>query len=60
MAQMKLPYPLYSGEGRFYGMYIVKEIEDDQDLILANGAPLKVSFQIRLIRVDGGLLSWLL
>ncbi len=59
MAELKLEYPLFLGNGRYLGLFIIEEVEIKESKIIDNGAGVQIDFSIKIIRTDGGLLSWL-
>ncbi len=59
MAELKLEYPMFLGTGRYLGLFIIEEINIQEDKIIDNGAAIQVDFTVTLQRTDGGLLSWL-
>ena len=60
MANLKLPYPLFIGDGDYLGMFIVENISETGDKIFMNGVALEIGFTISLTRTDSqGFLSWL-
>jgi len=60
MASLKLPYPLFVGDGDYLGLFIVENISENGTKIFINGDALDIGFSISLTRTDGqGLLSWL-
>lgn len=59
MAELKLPYPMFLGTGRYLGLFIIEEIKIKEDKIIDNGAAIQIDFTITIQRTDGGLLSWL-
>ncbi|MDD5359988.1 MAG: phage tail protein [Sulfurovaceae bacterium] len=60
MAELKEEYPLFTGDGRYHGLFIISNIKEDNKKIIDNGVGLAVDFTVSLKRTDGGLLSWLM
>lgn len=53
-----LPFvDLSSGLFNVFGMHVVEEITEDQDVFDASGAPLKNAYSIKLRRYEGSLLN---
>ncbi|KRR21719.1 phage tail protein [Bradyrhizobium retamae] len=47
-AGLGMPLPLVSGYGRYLGVYVIEKIRETQDVLMSDGAPRKIEFQIEL------------
>ena len=59
MGELKLEYPLFLGNGRYLGLYIIEKVSIKESKIIDNGAAIQVDFTLKVTRTDGGLLAWL-
>ncbi|VTT34931.1 phage tail protein [Erwinia aphidicola] len=55
MAESGRVWPLLSGEGIPYGIFVIEAVNGVHTDLLANGAAQKISFTLQLKRVDGSL-----
>ena len=55
------PLPLIDGRGNVLGVYVLDDIQETQSVLFQDGAARKVSFTMKLTRVDeteaGGLMG---
>jgi phage protein U len=42
------PLPLVTGYGRYLGVYVIESIKETQDVLMSDGAPKKIEFNISL------------
>lgn len=45
-------WPLLEGTGVYYGLFVIEEISQTDSLFFSDGAPRKIEFSMRLVRVD--------
>ena len=50
-------WPLLSGEGQPYGMFVIESVTATHSEFLANGSARKISFTLKLKRVDESLVA---
>lgn len=46
------PFPLISGTGKVYGLYIMTDVSETQTYFFSNGKPRKIEFSIKLTMVQ--------
>lgn len=52
MADEGMAWPLIEGTGIFYGLFVVEELAQTDSLFFPDGAPRKIEFSLKLVRVD--------
>ena len=57
MAASGCAWPLISGNGIIYGMYVITKIVNTQTELCENGQPKKITFTLDLLRIDETLVS---
>jgi phage protein U len=57
MAAQGRAWPLISGNGMIYGMFVVSNVQDTGTVFYADGTPRKITFTLTLTRVDESLTS---
>ncbi len=55
MAEGGKAWPLLSGAGMIYGMFVINSISDTGTVFFSDGSPRKISFTLTLTRVDESL-----
>ncbi|MCY1219230.1 Phage P2 GpU [compost metagenome] len=55
MADAGLSYVLIEGSGRYYGMFVIENIEVTRTLFFPDGKARRLEFSLKLARVDGGM-----
>lgn len=55
MAEQGLAWPLISGSGTIYGMFVISNVSETGTAFFADGTPRKISFTLSLTRVDESL-----
>lgn len=55
MAEQGRAWPLISGTGTIYGMFVVSNVSETGTVFFADGSPRKISFTLSLTRVDESL-----
>lgn len=58
MAEVKIEYPLFLGNGKYLGNFKVDRIAERGTKIFDNGVPIDNRFTIQLTRTNSGLLYW--
>lgn len=53
MADEGEAYPLVDGEGRVFGLYVIRGLDERQGAFIASGLPRKIEFSLDLERIDG-------
>jgi phage protein U len=46
-------WPLVDGEGRVFGVYVIRGLEERQSGFIATGLPRRIEFALDLERIDG-------
>jgi len=55
LADQGLAWPLIAGNGTIFGMYVVESLDNTQSEFFANGSASKITFTLKLKRVDASL-----
>jgi phage protein U len=55
MADEGRAWPLISGTGTIYGMFVITNVSESGTVFFADGSPRKISFTLSLTRVDDSL-----
>lgn len=55
MADAGLSYVLIEGSGRYYGMFVIENMEITRTLFFPDGKARRLEFSLKLARVDGGM-----
>lgn len=55
MADQGMAWPLIDGTGMIYGMYVITSVTENGSLFYSDGSPRKISFTLKLTRVDESL-----
>lgn len=59
MADTGKAWPLVSGTGRIYGIWVITSIEETQQIFFEDGTPRRYEFTIKLKRIDDGRVDML-
>lgn len=54
-ASIGVPLPMIDGRGKVWGLWVVEEITEKQEIFEKHGAPKRIEFDLKLSRYDGGL-----
>lgn len=57
MAEEGRAWPLLSGNGMIYGMYVINSVSETGAEFFTDGSPRKITFNLALTRVDESLVS---
>lgn len=57
MADEGRAWPLISGTGTIYGMFVITNVSETGTVFFADGSPRKISFTLSLTRVDDSLVA---
>jgi hypothetical protein len=57
MADEGRAWPLISGIGMIYGMFVINNVSETGSVFFADGSPRKISFTLSLTRVDDSLVA---
>ncbi|MDF7759653.1 phage tail protein [Kosakonia cowanii] len=55
MAEQGKAWPLIEGTGMIYGMFVINSVSETGTLFYPDGSPRKISFTLKLTRVDESL-----
>ncbi|WP_454886152.1 phage tail protein [Sphingomonas oryzagri] len=53
MADEGEAWPLVDGEGRVFGLYVIRGLDERQGAFIATGLPRRIEFSLDLERIDG-------
>lgn len=54
-ASIGIPLPMIDGRGNVWGLWAMESVTERQSVFAARGAPLRIEFDLKLTRYDGGL-----
>ncbi|UBM11721.1 phage tail protein [Cupriavidus metallidurans] len=55
MGDVGFSYVLIEGTGRYYGMYVIEELNTTRTIFFPDGKARRLEFTLKLARVDGGI-----
>jgi uncharacterized protein len=57
LADLGRPLPLVSGTGLFMGLWVIEELQQNEDIHFANGVPRRMTFTLKLKSYSSGFVG---